>query len=235
MQEFSTQRFDGGQEPKVPMPWQVSISNHYCGGTILDSKTVLSAAQCFYSGYADRYYVVASARQKIGISKLVTNPDKPFNISTKDYDIVLLKLQHEISFEEGVIQPACLPEVNFIPSNGTKCFASGWGHYDYYNQNQHDMLSPYSLSWVEAFIVDQNECIRQYQHHESITDNMICASDEEGKYQFGGAVVCLDGDVPVVIGVANIGYHNYPGIFARVAPHLDWIKANMENNGNSNG
>ena len=43
-----------------PIPWQVSIresnNEHLCGGTILDSKTVMSAAHCFnmnqdFSGY----------------------------------------------------------------------------------------------------------------------------------------------------------------------------------------
>ena len=41
----------GGQVAKAPIPWQVSIEDRtygqFCGGTILDSKTILSAAHCF--------------------------------------------------------------------------------------------------------------------------------------------------------------------------------------------
>ena len=36
------------------IPWQVSIrdefDDHFCGGTILDSETVLTAAHCFVEG-----------------------------------------------------------------------------------------------------------------------------------------------------------------------------------------
>ena len=45
----------GGQIPPSPIPWQVSVQregNHICGGTILDTYTILSAAHCF-DGYGD--------------------------------------------------------------------------------------------------------------------------------------------------------------------------------------
>ena len=40
----------GGQIPPSPIPWQVSVQiegKHNCGGTILDTYTILSAAHCF--------------------------------------------------------------------------------------------------------------------------------------------------------------------------------------------
>ena len=41
----------GGQIPPSPIPWQVSVQiegKHIgCGGTILDTYTILSAAHCF--------------------------------------------------------------------------------------------------------------------------------------------------------------------------------------------
>ena len=40
----------GGQQAPYPIPWQVSVQffgNHICGGTILDTYTILSAAHCF--------------------------------------------------------------------------------------------------------------------------------------------------------------------------------------------
>ena len=45
----------GGQQAPYPIPWQVSVQffgNHICGGTILDTYTILSAAHCF-DGYGD--------------------------------------------------------------------------------------------------------------------------------------------------------------------------------------
>ena len=43
-------RIVGGADAPSAIPWQVSIrvwGSHFCGGTILDSKTILSAAHCF--------------------------------------------------------------------------------------------------------------------------------------------------------------------------------------------
>ena len=40
----------GGQIAPSPIPWQVSVQfegTHICGGTILDTYTILSAAHCF--------------------------------------------------------------------------------------------------------------------------------------------------------------------------------------------
>merc|ERR1712087_507275 len=39
----------GGEDANAPIPWQVSLQTngqHFCGGTILDEYTVLSAAHC---------------------------------------------------------------------------------------------------------------------------------------------------------------------------------------------
>ena len=60
-------RIVGGQEASSEIPWQVSVrtgsdvyhtdgfliaysGSHWCGGTILDAKTILSAAHCFFAG-----------------------------------------------------------------------------------------------------------------------------------------------------------------------------------------
>ena len=44
----------GGGDAPSPIPWQVSVqfnNVHFCGATILDKKTLLSAASCFYGKF----------------------------------------------------------------------------------------------------------------------------------------------------------------------------------------
>ena len=52
------ERIIGGKEVVSHIPWQVSIQqiesgtwSHFCGGTILNQYTILSAAHCFYEDY----------------------------------------------------------------------------------------------------------------------------------------------------------------------------------------
>ena len=58
----------GGQIPPSPIPWQVSVQregNHICGGTILDTYTILSAAHCFdgYGVSVDGFDIRAGSRK----------------------------------------------------------------------------------------------------------------------------------------------------------------------------
>ena len=63
-------RIVGGQDASSEIPWQVSVragndmyntggfliassGSHWCGGTILDAKTILSAAHCFFADGAN--------------------------------------------------------------------------------------------------------------------------------------------------------------------------------------
>ena len=53
---LNADRIVGGQDATSEIPWQVSVragintnlqGGHWCGGTILDAKTILSAGHCF--------------------------------------------------------------------------------------------------------------------------------------------------------------------------------------------
>ena len=52
----ASNRIVGGKKAKKSIPWQVSVRScnsgqcHFCGGTVLDKWTILSAAHCFTSG-----------------------------------------------------------------------------------------------------------------------------------------------------------------------------------------
>ena len=46
--EKNDMRVVGGIHAPLPIPWQVYIMEAGCGGTILDSNTILSAAHCHF-------------------------------------------------------------------------------------------------------------------------------------------------------------------------------------------
>ena len=62
--QFKPAEIVGGQIAPSPIPWQVSVQNggqHFCGGTILDTFTILSAAHCFKRDSVDGYSIRAGS------------------------------------------------------------------------------------------------------------------------------------------------------------------------------
>ena len=66
--KFHPAEIVGGNITLSPIPWQVSVQfggSHFCGGTILDTYTILSAAHCFdgNGGALEGYYIRAGSRK----------------------------------------------------------------------------------------------------------------------------------------------------------------------------
>ena len=69
MKSALSDRIVGGKSADSAIPWQVSLrwqantgEYHFCGGTILNANTVLSAAHCFPNGHQG--IVVAAGAHK---------------------------------------------------------------------------------------------------------------------------------------------------------------------------
>merc|ERR1719266_1557679 len=132
-------RIVGGQAAESPIGWQVSVRQcaqgfcHFCGGTILDATTVMSAAHCFTTGQSmSGFFVTAgvvnrndNSGQTIEIANGVWNADMPYQGNNNDF--IILKLKSALTFNENV-GPACLPDPGYAPeTTGQTCFVSGWG------------------------------------------------------------------------------------------------------------
>ena len=132
-------RIIGGKRASAPISWQVSLQfvkgNYYCGGTILDSTTILSAAHCLDNkgwNYT-KHYVLAGRtsikmiHDRIRIAQVILHPGydkkKP---PTFENDIAIVKLSKPLIFSRN-IQPMCLPSKDFKPYKGERCLVSGWG------------------------------------------------------------------------------------------------------------
>ena len=67
--KFHPAEIVGGNITLSPIPWQVSVQFeglHICGGTILDTYTILSAAHCFddYGDSVEGFYIRAGSRKR---------------------------------------------------------------------------------------------------------------------------------------------------------------------------
>ena len=136
------ERIIGGRPMSKPIPWQVSIGYkieynkfiHFCGGVILNMKTIISAAHCF-PNWSIPIYVKAGIKDTtlktptIKIVKTIFYSLSRYNSTTKAQDIVLLKLEkslQSINMEDS-IQPICLPDSKKQIETGQSCYVSGWG------------------------------------------------------------------------------------------------------------
>ena len=127
-------RIINGHRANSPIPWQVSLQKssgfHFCGGTILDKTTVVTAAHCLDGKGDIQLYILAgsvskkSKSVKIRIDKLIIHPQ--WSSYTMANDVAIIKLSRPLTFGK-TIQPMCLPSKYFKPRIGGMCIASGWG------------------------------------------------------------------------------------------------------------
>ncbi|KAB1276180.1 Cationic trypsin, partial [Camelus dromedarius] len=112
------------------VPYQVSLNSgyHFCGGSLINSQWVVSAAHCYKSSIQVRLgeyniNVVEGNEQFISASKIIRHPS--YNSNTLDNDIMLIKLKTAATLNSRV---ASISLPTSCASAGTKCLISGWGN-----------------------------------------------------------------------------------------------------------
>ncbi|XP_034876164.1 serine protease 44-like [Mirounga leonina] len=115
-------------------PWQVSLrinDRHICGGSLIASRWVLTAAHCIIS---HEEYTVRLG-DKLGHSHSKTMLVVPvediichhfYDDRTLRHDVALVLLAFSVNYS-SYIQAVCLPERSLHVESGTKCWVTGWG------------------------------------------------------------------------------------------------------------
>lgn len=132
-----TTRIIGGEDAEEgQFPYQVSLRNrlmggtHFCGGSILNERFILTAAHCTQKLNAVPLFVqvvVGAYRRTTGGTKLSLSsimPHEDYDASQFINDISLLRTKNQIVFSE-LVKPISLPTANIAEK--TKVLASGWG------------------------------------------------------------------------------------------------------------
>merc|ERR1712212_675957 len=247
----STDRIVGGANAGSAIPWQVSLRNsasgsdHFCGGTILDANTVLSAAHCFHNGHQGVVVVAGAHKRSVNtgvqtstISKSIYNQDAKYNKQNMDNDIIILKLTTALTFNKNV-QPACLPATTFAPEKSkAMSVVSGWGTL------KAGGSLPDILQYVNVPLMTSADCKKTGYGSAAILPSMVCAGYAKGgkdscQGDSGGPLVVpksSSDDTAIIYGVVSWGAGcaspDLPGVYARVTKFIDWIKKNMNS---SNG
>lgn len=246
-------RMFGGRESDITeQPWQAAINVyrrrfkkhfHLCGGILIDSCWVLTAAHCFEEGYeAAQLQVVLGRtfRKKNSTNEQIFEVEKfwihqNFDKDTFDNDIALLKLKGDFGFcavNSPEVLPACLPEPGLVLPDWTECEISGYG-------KAQEFAAEYSERVKRGFVRlwPQERCVPDILSGRTVTSNMLCAGDTRGlddacKGDSGGPLVCSRNGRMTLMGVISwgdgCGHKDKPGVYTRVTQYIGWIKGQMD-------
>jgi len=233
-QKGTANRIVGGEATEAnEYPWQVALVSSngrrpFCGGTLISSQHVLTAAHCTAGSSASNIAVLVGEHRiddnsfsRVPVSAITDHPD--YNSNTLDNDYSILTLSSPVSTSQ-IVSPACLP-AGTSDYAGRTVTVSGWG------TTTSGGNQPTVLNDVQVTVQSNAQCNSAYGG--IITDNMICAADagkDSCQGDSGGPMVVEENGRYAVVGVVSWGYGcalaQYPGVYARVTSKLDWILQN---------
>ncbi|XP_070690474.1 tissue-type plasminogen activator isoform X1 [Pempheris klunzingeri] len=241
-------RMFGGRESDITeQPWQAVINVyqarhkkhfHRCGGVLIDSCWILSAAHCFEDkAKAEKLEVIlgrtfrkqnSSGEQIFKVEEYWIH--EKFDEETFDNDIALLKLKTDIGIcavNSPEVLPACLPDRGLVLPDWTECEISGYG-------KDSEFAAEYSERVKRGYVRlwPEERCVPDVLSGRTVTSNMLCAGDTRGlddacKGDSGGPLVCRSNGKMTLMGVISwgdgCGQKDKPGVYTRVTHYIDWI------------
>ncbi|XP_012517966.1 PREDICTED: chymotrypsin-C [Propithecus coquereli] len=236
-----------GGDDAVPhsWPWQISLQylkdntwTHTCGGTLIASNFVLTAAHCVSNTLT---YRVGLGKNNLEVEDeagslfvavdtiYVHEQWDPFLLCD---DIALIKLAEHVELSD-TIQVACLPEEGSLLPQDYPCYVTGWGRLWTNGPGAAELqqgLQP---------VVDHATCTGRDWWGSAVQDTMVCAGGDgvisACSEDSGGPLNCqTEKGSWEVFGVVSFGpgldcnTFQKPTVFTRVSAYIDWIHQKMQ-------
>ncbi|KAK1116363.1 chymotrypsin-like elastase family member 2A [Acipenser oxyrinchus oxyrinchus] len=231
--------------PLNSWPWQISLQYtkdgnwyHTCGGTLIATNWVLTAAHCIsksrtYRVELGKYNLKEAEAGSIAVPAAQIIVHEKWNSLFILNDIALVKLQEHVALSES-IQPACLPTEGQLLAHNNPCYITGWGRL-YTNGPWLITCSRLFCPW---WTTRPALCLTGGA---GWLKKMLCAGGDGElsgcQGDSGGPLNCQRADDAwVVHGIVSFGsgwscnYPKKPTVFTRVSAYTDWINTNMVNN-----
>jgi len=227
-------------------PWQVAlvrtdepdkVKSHFCGGALIASDWIITAAHCVEYMLASQLKVIIGRHdlstdlgKEFAVNQVVVHPE--FGFSNTDSDIALLHLDGE---SDQPIISLDAPDSTYLEENRIMGTVTGWGRNSVYSFDGSSVLRQVSLP-----IVSNEVCNTPDAHNGEVTDNMLCAGFTDGSKtachgDSGGPLMVrnLEDTEWTQIGIVSWGSPQCSGsqqynVYTRVAEFKNWVKQLVE-------
>jgi len=231
---------NGHEAIKHEYPFMAALMNRnrqFCGGSLIDSKHVLTAAHCV--AHMSKYDVqnlrvrlgdhnIKSKHEANHIEKRVKRVirHKGFSSTTLWNDVAILTLDEDVRMDNN-IQNICLASDTGVSYKDHTVTVAGWGTLS------EGGSQPDRLMKVDVKVWANERCRGSYGSSApgGITKHMLCASDykkDSCSGDSGGPLFICYSSSCKQIGIVSWGIgcakEQYPGVYTRVTEMLPWIK-----------
>jgi trypsin len=211
----------------------------YCGGVLISSDMVLTAAHCG-DGKKEKFKMV------IGTAKVGSGGDtikaergwvhRDYDYDTMDSDYMIYQLERSVEVDATVIT---LNERSSSPSKGETLVALGWGN----TKTNGQYVGSKDLLEVGVGYIPNSDCKERsgyvgkdyIRYRSQVTDNMLCAlgNGKDGCQGDSGGPLVIEGSdskgrKDVLVGLVSWGvscaHETLPGVYSRISSKYSWIK-----------